>query len=104
LKKPWGNTSNPLRLLSLDKNKNGSVCFTELSENKIGFLDAEKLRNLPIWLAIQELDISINKEKDMGLREVSQYKLLFILIEYLLITSSRNTEIIESGVSIEGYS
>lgn len=49
----WGNTSNPLKF-SIDNN--GSIWFTEWTENKIGVLDEQKLKNLPI-----ELDVSPNK-------------------------------------------
>jgi virginiamycin B lyase len=57
----WGNTSNPLRF-ALDKN--GSVWFTEWSENKIGVLDSEKLKDLPIWISIPASNKTINLDKE----------------------------------------
>ena len=61
--KIWGNTSNPLQF-TLDKN--GSVWFTEWTENKIGLLDSEKAKNLPLWISIPANNTTINldKEKD----------------------------------------
>ena len=59
----WGNTSNPLQF-TLDNN--GSAWFTEWTENKIGLLDSEKARNLPLWISVPANDTTINldKEKD----------------------------------------
>jgi virginiamycin B lyase len=57
----WGNTSNPLRF-ALDKK--GAVWFTEWSENKIGVLDSEKLKNLPIWVSIPASNAIINLDKE----------------------------------------
>ena len=47
----WGNTSNPLQF-TLDNN--GSAWFTEWTENKIGVLDSEKAKNLPLWISISD--------------------------------------------------
>lgn len=55
----WGNTSNPLKF-SVDNF--GSVWFTEWTENKLGFLDNNKLKNLPIELRISETRIFLNRE------------------------------------------
>jgi virginiamycin B lyase len=49
----WGNTSNPLKFVV---DNFGSAWFTEWTENKLGFLDNSKLKNLPI-----ELNISKNR-------------------------------------------
>jgi virginiamycin B lyase len=59
----WGNTSNPLQF-TLDKN--GSAWFTEWTENKIGLLDSEKAKNLPLWVSIpaNSTTINLDKEKD----------------------------------------
>jgi virginiamycin B lyase len=59
----WGNTSNPLQF-TLDNN--GSAWFTEWTENKIGLLDSEKARNLPLWISVpaNSTRINLDKEKD----------------------------------------
>lgn len=59
----WGNTSNPLQF-TLDNN--GSAWFTEWTENKIGLLDSEKARNLPLWISVpaNSTTINLDKEKD----------------------------------------
>ena len=59
----WGNTSNPLQF-TLDKN--GSAWFTEWTENKIGVLDSEKAKNLPLWVSVpaNSTTINLDKEKD----------------------------------------
>lgn len=61
----WGNTSNPLQF-TLDKN--GSAWFTEWTENKIGLLDSEKAKNLPLWVSVSANSTTINldKGKDHG--------------------------------------
>jgi virginiamycin B lyase len=40
------------------------VWFTEWSENKIGVLDSEKLKNLPIWISIPASNKTINLDKE----------------------------------------
>ena len=59
----WGNTSNPLQF-TLDNN--GSAWFTEWTENKIGLLDSERAKNLPLWVSIpaNSSTINLDKEKD----------------------------------------
>jgi virginiamycin B lyase len=59
----WGNTSNPLQF-TLDNN--GSVWFTEWTENKFGVLDSEKAKKIPLWISIPEnsTTIDLDKEKD----------------------------------------
>ena len=59
----WGNTSNPLQF-TLDNN--GSAWFTEWTENKIGLLDSEKSKNLPLWISVpaNSTTINLDKEKD----------------------------------------
>jgi virginiamycin B lyase len=57
----WGNTSNPLQF-TLDNN--GSVWFTEWTENKIGLLDSEKAKNLPLWVSVPANGTTINLDKE----------------------------------------
>ena len=57
----WGNTSNPLQF-TLDNN--GSAWFTEWTENKIGFLDSERAKNLPLWISANSSSIKLDKEID----------------------------------------
>ncbi|HVH96082.1 MAG TPA: hypothetical protein VM682_03980, partial [Bacillus sp. (in: firmicutes)] len=59
----WGNASNPLRFV-LDNN--GSVWFTEWTENKIGVLHKEKMNNLPITLSLSKNNISLDKASGKG--------------------------------------
>jgi virginiamycin B lyase len=47
----WGNTSNPLKF---DLDSRGSAWFTEWTENKIGMLDSERSRDLPLWLSVSK--------------------------------------------------
>ena len=55
----WGNTSNPLKFVV---DNFGSAWFTEWTENKLGFLDNNNLKNLPIELNIPESSISLDRE------------------------------------------
>ena len=57
----WGNTSNPLQF-TLDNN--GSAWFTEWTENKIGVLDSEKTKNLPLWISTNSSSVDLDREKD----------------------------------------
>ena len=68
----WGNTSNPLQF-TLDKN--GSAWFTEWTENKIGLLDSEKAKNIPLWISIpaNSTTIKLDKEKDHGGKSIKIY-------------------------------
>jgi virginiamycin B lyase len=59
--KAWGNTSNPLQF-TLDNN--GSAWFTEWTKNKIGFLDSERAKNLPLWISANSSSIKLDKEID----------------------------------------
>jgi virginiamycin B lyase len=64
----WGNTSNPLKF-TIDKE--GSVWFTEWSENKIGVLHSSKITDLPLWLTVSKnritLDTSSGKGEKLGI-------------------------------------
>jgi hypothetical protein len=70
----WGNTSNPLQF-TLDNN--GFAWFTEWTENKIGVLDSEKAKSLPLWISIQENSTTINLDKEKIVVE-NLSRLLFI--------------------------
>jgi len=59
----WGNASNPLRFVF---DNNGSVWFTEWTENKIGVLHKEKMNNLPITLSLSKNNISLDKASGKG--------------------------------------
>ena len=68
----WGNTSNPLQF-TLDNN--GSAWFTEWTENKIGLLDSEKARNLPLWISVpaNSTTINLDKEKDRDGKSINVF-------------------------------
>jgi hypothetical protein len=68
----WGNTSNPLQF-TLEYNS--SAWFNEWTENKIGVLDAERAKSLPLWISIQENSTTINldKEKDRGGKSIEVF-------------------------------
>ena len=59
----WGNASNPLRFVF---DNNGSVWFTEWTENKIGVIHKEKMNNLPIILSPSKNNISLDKALGKG--------------------------------------
>jgi virginiamycin B lyase len=59
----WGNASNPLRFVF---DNNGSVWFTEWTENKIGVIHKEKMNNLPIILSPSKNNISLDKASGKG--------------------------------------
>ena len=59
----WGNASNPLRFVF---DNNGSVWFTEWTENKIGVLHKEKMNGLPITLSLSKNNISLDKASRKG--------------------------------------
>ena len=59
----WGNASNPLRFVF---DNDGSVWFTEWTENKIGVLHKEKMNNLPITLSLSKNNISLDKASGKG--------------------------------------
>ena len=64
----WGNTSNALKF-ALDGE--GSVWFTEWTENKIGVLDSKKLDDLPIWLTVSKNSIILDRKNPAGKQEES---------------------------------
>jgi virginiamycin B lyase len=68
----WGNTSNPLQF-TLDNN--GSAWFTEWTENKIGLLDSEKAKNLPLRVSVpaNSTTINLDKEKDRDGKSIKIY-------------------------------
>jgi virginiamycin B lyase len=59
----WGNASNPLRFVF---DNNGSVWFTEWTENKIGVLHKEKINNLPITISTSKNNVSLEKTSGKG--------------------------------------
>lgn len=59
----WGNTSNPLKF-TIDKE--GSVWFTEWSENKIGVLQSNKINDLPFWLTLSKNKITLDTSSGSG--------------------------------------
>ena len=59
----WGNTSNPLKF-TIDNN--GSVWFTEWTENKIGRISKENMNNIPISLSTSKDKIIIDSKANIG--------------------------------------
>jgi len=59
----WGNASNPLRFVF---DNNGSIWFTEWTENKIGVLHKEKMNNLPITISTSKDNVSLDKASGKG--------------------------------------
>ncbi|MGH9978703.1 MAG: virginiamycin B lyase family protein [Nitrososphaeraceae archaeon] len=59
----WGNTSNPLKF-TMDKE--GSVWFTEWTENKIGVLQSNKITDLPLWLTLSKNRITLDTSSGTG--------------------------------------
>ena len=59
----WVNSSNPLRFI-LDHN--GSVWFTEWTENKLGVIPKEKLDQIPITLSVSKDKMIINGKNRTG--------------------------------------
>src|SRR6476469_323257 len=59
----WGNASNPLRFAF---DNNGSVWFTEWTENKIGVLHKENMNNLPVTISLSKNNISLDKASGKG--------------------------------------
>jgi virginiamycin B lyase len=59
----WGNTSNPLKF-TIDKE--GSVWFTEWSENKIGVLQSDKITDLPLWLTVSKDKLTLDASSGKG--------------------------------------
>lgn len=58
----WGNTTNPLQF---DIDSQGSVWFTEWSENKIGLLDADKIDDLPISVSAAKESVVVDPSDSM---------------------------------------
>ena len=54
----WGNTTNPLKF-ALDSS--GSAWFTEWSENKLGILDSQNAKDLPLWLSVSKDRIILDR-------------------------------------------
>lgn len=59
----WVNSSNPLRFAF---DNEGSVWFTEWTENKLGVIHADKLKQLPISLNVSKSDISLDRKSGKG--------------------------------------
>ncbi|MDF0682313.1 MAG: hypothetical protein P0116_15260 [Candidatus Nitrosocosmicus sp.] len=59
----WGNTSNPLKF-AIDNN--GSVWFTEWTENKIGHISKENMNNIPISLSTSKDKVIIDSKANIG--------------------------------------
>jgi virginiamycin B lyase len=59
----WGNASNPLRFVI---DNNGSIWFTEWTENKIGVVHKGKMSLLPISLSTSKNKIVIDKANGKG--------------------------------------
>ncbi|MDR4489791.1 MAG: hypothetical protein R2685_02665 [Candidatus Nitrosocosmicus sp.] len=59
----WGNGSNPLRF-TVDNN--GSVWFTEWTENKLGVIPKEKIEQLPISVSTSKDKIIIDSVNNIG--------------------------------------
>lgn len=59
----WVNSSNPLRFI-LDNN--GSIWFTEWTENKLGVIPKEKLDQIPITLSVSKDKMNINSQNKTG--------------------------------------
>lgn len=59
----WGNTSNPLQF---DMDDEGSVWFTEWSENKIGVLRSDAMNDPPLGLSLSKDALEIDLEAQKG--------------------------------------
>ena len=55
--KIWGNTSNPLKF-TIDSN--GSIWFTEWTENKLGLLESSKIDKIPITINVSKNNIILD--------------------------------------------
>ena len=58
----WGNTSNPLKFII---DNNGSVWFTEWTENKIGRISKENMNNMPISLSTSKDKVIIDSKANI---------------------------------------
>ncbi len=59
----WANSSNPLRFVF---DNNGSVWFTEWTENKLGVIPANKLKELPIILKVSKDTVNLDSKSSKG--------------------------------------
>lgn len=59
----WVNSSNPLRFTF---DNEGSLWFTEWTENKLGVIYADKLNQLPISLNVSKSNITIDSQSGKG--------------------------------------
>lgn len=59
----WGNTSNPLKF-AIDKN--GSIWFTEWTENKIGVIKNDKVNQLPVILSTTKDKVVLDPINNKG--------------------------------------
>ncbi len=59
----WSNSSNPLKFIF---DNDGSVWFTEWTENKLGVIPKEKLNQLPISLSTSKDKMSIDSKNGKG--------------------------------------
>jgi virginiamycin B lyase len=59
----WGNASNPLRFVF---DKNGSIWFTEWTENKIGVVHKDKINSLPISISTSKDSLVVDKTTGKG--------------------------------------
>ncbi len=59
----WVNSSNPLRFIF---DNNGSIWFTEWTENKLGVIPKDKLDQIPIALAVSKNNITLDRESNRG--------------------------------------
>ena len=59
----WVNSSNPLRFVF---DNNGSVWFTEWTENKLGVITKDRLDRIPISLGVSKSNITLDREDNRG--------------------------------------
>lgn len=59
----WGNSSNPLKFII---DKEGSVWFTEWTENKLGVIPKDKIDHLPLSLSISKEKMIIDSKNGIG--------------------------------------
>jgi|tagenome__1003787_1003787.scaffolds.fasta_scaffold20954396_3 virginiamycin B lyase len=59
----WGNTSNPLQF-TIDNN--GSIWFTEWTENKLGFIQKEKINQYPISMTLSKDKLILDSKSGKG--------------------------------------
>ncbi|MGN6348111.1 MAG: Vgb family protein [Candidatus Nitrosocosmicus sp.] len=59
----WGNASNPLRFVF---DNNGSIWFTEWTENKIGVVHKDKINSLPISISTSKDTLTVDKSTGKG--------------------------------------